>query len=196
MLQWFPLWLHETKKTNWTFHNWEKEHWKTQKTSINIFHFPLHVVWSLTWWNSCCFFTWCFNAFLCGYMKRKRLSLTKLNIPYSLTEELHWKTPRNSKTIFSSPCPCCLESNLVKQLLFLHLMLQCFPLWLNETKKTNINLIEHSITEMNTEKPKKSQYKIFSSPSPYFLMEQLLFFHLMLQCFHLWLHETKATGIT
>ena len=37
--------------------------------------------------------------------------------------------------IVFSPCPYYLESYLVEQLLFLHLALPLFPLWLHETKE-------------------------------------------------------------
>ena len=33
----------------------------------------------LTWWNSCCFFTWCCSAFLCSYMRKKANLITKVN---------------------------------------------------------------------------------------------------------------------
>ena len=93
-----------------------------------------------------------------------------------------------------------LQSYLVEQLSFLHLMLQCFPLWLNGTKEIKENLVDHFRTDKKKTNTKARNSTtdsfsliIFFSPAPCYsqpyLVEQLLFLHLVLQYFPLWLRN-------
>ena len=110
-------------------------------------------------------------------------------------------TDKSNLINFFSPAPCCLKSYLVGQLLFLHLVLQCFPRQLHNKEKTNVNnlkLVYHFITErMKTNDEVKMADKfdnvtntdsLLSCSScclKSYLVEELLLLQLLPQCFPL-----------